>query len=167
MQLVGLDACYAGTPLANGVTDDFQVSTLTKITQPYQGGVTLNFSNPTSTKFHREGQAQPFFSMRDVSSGTQEVTWNVADFDDETLKFYFGTTEPSEGKQYEGQKAFAFVAKSGAALVFARLKYTATLSGAMNSSDPLQIAVSADVLTPENGGKAWWPVVADVDVEEQ
>ena len=161
MQLVGLKSCHAGNPLPKGVKDtgaEALLKALTKITQPYQGGVTFNFSNPTSNKFYREGEADPFFSMRDLTSGSKEVTWNVADFDDDTLEMYFGTTEPAEGKLYEGEKAFVFDAESGASLAFARLKYTASLSGSLNTSDPLQIAVSADVLAPEQGGVAWWPI---------
>ena len=160
MQLVGLKSCHAGNPLPKGVKDtgaEALLKALTKITQPYQGGVTFNFSNPTSNKFYREG-ADPFFSMRDPTSGSKEVTWNVADFDDDTLEMYFGTTEPAEGKLYEGEKAFVFDAESGASIAFARLKYTASLSGSLNTSDPLQIAVSADVLAPEQGGIAWWPI---------
>lgn len=161
MQLVGLKSCHAGNPLPKGVKDTGAgalLKALTKITQPYQGGVTFNFSNPTSNKFYREGEADPFFSIRDPSSGSKEVTWNVADFDDDTLEMYFGTTEPAEGKLYEGEKAFVFDAGSGASIAFARLKYTASLSGSLNTSDPLQIAVSADVLAPEQGGIAWWPI---------
>ena len=161
MQLVGLKSCHAGNPLPKGVKDtgaEELLKALTKITQPYQGGVTFNFSNPTSNKFYREGEADPFFSMRDPTSGSKEVTWNVADFDDDTLERYFGTTEPAEGKLYEGEKAFVFDAESGASIAFARLKYTASLSGSLNTSDPLQIAVSADVLAPEQGGIAWWPI---------
>lgn len=161
MQLVGLKSCHAGNPLPKGVKDtgaEALLKALTKITQPYQGGVTFNFSNPTSNKFYREGEADPFFSMRDPSSGSKEVTWNVADFDNDTLEMYFGTTEPAEGKLYEGEKAFVFDAESGASIAFARLKYTASLSGSLNTSDPLQIAVSADVLAPEQGGIAWWPI---------
>lgn len=161
MQLVGLKSCHAGNPLPKGVKDagaEALLKALTKITQPYQGGVTFNFSNPTSNKFYREGEADPFFSMRDPTSGSKEVTWNVADFDDDTLEMYFGTTEPAEGKLYEGEKAFVFDAENGASIAFARLKYTASLSGSLNASDPLQIAVSADVLAPEQGGIAWWPI---------
>lgn len=161
MQLVGLKSCHAGNPLPKGVKDtgaEALLKALTTITQPYQGGVTFNFSNPTSNKFYREGEADPFFSMRDPTSGSKEVTWNVADFDDDTLEMYFGTTEPAEGKLYEGEKAFVFDAESGASIAFARLKYTASLSGSLNTSDPLQIAVSADVLAPEQGGIAWWPI---------
>ena len=90
MQLVGLKSCHAGNPLPKGVKDtgaEALLKALTKITQPYQGGVTFNFSNPTSNKFYREGEADPFFSMRDPTSGSKEVTWNVADFDDDRLSY--------------------------------------------------------------------------------
>lgn len=161
MQLVGLKSCYAGAALPKGVKDTGAAALMAKfkkIQQPYNGGVTLNFSPPTSNKFHREGEADPFFSMRDATSGTKEITWNIADFDDETMKFYFGTTEPEEGVLYEGVGGFVFNAMSGASIAFARLKFTASLGGSMNSSDPLQIQVSADVLAPEEGGVAWWPI---------
>lgn len=160
-QLVGMVSCHAGDPLPKGVNDAGAaalIAKFTKIVQPYSGGVTFNFSNPTSNKFYREGESEPFFSMRDPTSGSKEVTWNVADFDDETLNFYFGTTEPEEGKLYEGQKAFVFITASGFAIAFARLKFTASLTGGLNTSDPLQIAVSADVLAPSQGGVAWWPI---------
>ena len=87
MQLVGLNSCHAGAPLPKGVKDagaTALLKALTKITQPYNGGVTFNFSNPTSNKFHREGETDPFFSLRDVTSGSKEITWNIADFDDAT-----------------------------------------------------------------------------------
>ena len=124
MQLVGLKSCHAGNPLPKGVKGtgaEELLKALKKITQPYQGGVTFNFSNPTSNKFHREGEADPFFSMRDPTTGSKEVTWNVADFDDDTLGFYFGTTEPAKGELYEGEKAFVFDAESGGSIAFARL----------------------------------------------
>lgn len=161
MQLVGLESCYAGAALPKGVKDTDAAALMAKfkkIKQPYNGGITFNFSPPTSNKFHREGEADPFFSMRDTTSGTKEITWPVADFDGETLKFYFGTTEPEEGVLYEGEGGFVFNTKSGASIAFARLKYVASLSGALNSSDPAQIQVSADVLAPEQGGVAWWPI---------
>ena len=160
-QLVGLKSIHAGEPLPKGVKDtgaDALLKALKKISQPYQGGVTLNFSNPTSNKFYREGEAEPFFSMRDPTSGTKELTWNVADFDDDTLEFYFGTSELTEGKLYEGMKAFVFDTESGFSLAFARLKFTASLTGSFSSSDSLQIAVSAEVLAPAEGGVAWSPI---------
>ncbi len=161
MQLVGLETCHVGAPLPNGINDTGAaalIKAFKKIKQPYNGGITFNFSNPTSNKFYREGEADPFFSLRDPTSGSKEVTWNVADFDDNTLRFYFGTTEPEEGKLYEGEKAFVFDTKTGGSLAFARLKYTASLGGSLNTSDPLQIQISADVLAPENKGVSWWPI---------
>lgn len=161
MQLVGCKEIRVGDPLAKGVKDtsaEEAMKAFTPIKQPLQGGVTFNFSNPSSNKWYREGEADPFFSMRDPTSGSKEVTWNVVDFDDDTLNFYFGTTEPTKGELYEGEKAFVFVTESGASIAFARMKFTATLGGGLNTSDPLQIQVSADVLAPEQGGVAWWPI---------
>lgn len=160
-QFVGLHAMYVGDPLPKGVTDEGAAALIAKFkktAQPLNGGVTFNFSNPTSNKWYREGEADPFASLRDPSSGSKEVTWNIVDFDDETLKFYFGTTEPDSGKLYEGEKAFVFVSKTNASIAFARLKFTATLGGGLNTSDPFQIQVTADVLAPTGGGKAWWPI---------
>ncbi len=170
MQLVGLESCHIGAPLPKGIKDtgaNALMAAFKRIKQPYNGGVTFNFSNPTSNKFYREGEADPFFAMRDPTSGSKEITWNVVDFDDDTLEFYFGTTEPTEGKLYEGEKAFVFDTKSGASIAFARLKYTASLGGGLNTSDPLQIQVSADVLAPSEGGVAWWPIQTPEYTEAQ
>ena len=161
MQLVGLKAVYVGEPLPLGVKDTGASALMAKfkpITQPYKGGVTTNFSNPSSTKFYREGESNPFFAIFDPTSGEKALSWNVADFDDNTLEFYFGKTHPEEGEMYEGEKAFVFVSESGLSLAFARLKFAATLTGSLNTSDPLQISVSAEVLAPSKGGVAWWPV---------
>ena len=111
-----------------------------------------------SNDFYREGEADPFYSAIDETTGTKEVTWNVVDFDDDTMEFYFGTTEPAKGEIYEGVKAFVFDSKSGGSIAFARLKYVATLGGGINKTDPLQIQVSAKVLAPEQGGYSWWPI---------
>lgn len=168
MQLVGLKAVYVGDPLLNGVKGSdvaTKLATFTKIMQPYKGGVTTNFSNPTATKFYREGESNPFFAIFDPTTGEKNLSWTVADFDDtdaegktSTMTFYFGTTEPQRGEMYEGEKAFCFVTESGKTLAFARLKYAATLTGGLNTSDPLQISVTAEVLAPTNGGVAWWPI---------
>lgn len=168
MQLVGLKAVYVGDPLPNGVKGSDVATSLakfTKIMQPYKGGVTTNFSNPTATKFYREGESNPFFAIFDPTTGEKNLSWTVADFDDtdtedktSTMTFYFGTTEPQRGEMYEGEKAFCFVTESGKTLAFARLKYAATLTGGLNTSDPLQISVTAEVLAPTNGGVAWWPI---------
>lgn len=168
MQLVGLKAVYVGDPLPKGVKDEGAATLLakfTKIAQPYKGGVNTNFSNPTATKFYREGESNPFFAIFDPTTGEKQLSWTVADFDDvdtetktSTMSFYFGTTEPAKGEMYEGVKAFAFVTESGKTLAFARLKYAATLSGGLNTSDPLQISVTAEVLAPAEGGVAWWPI---------
>lgn len=158
VQVVGLKSCRAGDPLPKGVKDAGAVDLIksfTQITQPYDGGITVNWTIPTDTGFRREGEVDPFFSMRDPSTGSKELTWTVADFDDDTKTFYFGGEDAVEGEVYEGEKAFAFDAKTGKTTVFARLKYVATLTGNINKSTPLQISVSATVLAPTEGGKSW------------
>ena len=147
-----------GNPIATGITGSEAIKDLKNITQPYQGGVTTNFSMPSSTEFFRENQTEPFYSATDPASATKKLTWEVAEFDDDTLEFYFGTTEVESGTIYEGIKAFAFDSRSGYTLAFARLKYVAILTGSMNTSEPLRIRVEATVLAPEPSGKAWWPV---------
>ena len=82
----GLKACYAGAVGADGAAG----TSLTEITKPYQGGVTFAGTAPTLNNFYREGEQFPAISAVDVSSGGIEVTWEVMDFDDTTLKFYFG-----------------------------------------------------------------------------
>ena len=159
--IVGLTAIHVGTPLPKGVKDSGAaalVAAWKKITQPYQGGVQTNFTLPTSTEFYRENEADPFYSASDGSTATKKLTWEVADWDDDTLKFYFGTTEIEEGALYEGVKGFAFDAKGGVSMVFARLKYVAVMTGNMASSEPLRISVEATVLGPEEGGAAWYPM---------
>ena len=50
MQLVGLNSCHAVNPLPTGVKGtgaEELLKALKKITQRYNGVVTLNFSNPT------------------------------------------------------------------------------------------------------------------------
>lgn len=168
MQLVGLKAMYAGAPLPKGVKDEGAAELMkayTKLMQPYKGGINTNFSNPTATKFYREGESNPFAAIFDPTSGEKKVSWLVADFDDEdtetkesTMTFYFGKTEPDAGEIYEGEKGFVFVTETGKSLAFARLKFAATLSGGLNTSDPMQISVEAEVLAPEEGGRAWWPI---------
>ena len=49
MQLVGLNSCHAGAPLPKGVKDagaTALLKALTKITQPYNGGVTGKIVTP-------------------------------------------------------------------------------------------------------------------------
>lgn len=160
MQIVGLNAVKAGAPIAGGVTGEY--ATLTSefktIKQPYKGGVTLNFAPPSKNEFYREGEDSPFYSEFDPTTATKEIAWSVADWDDETLEFYFGKDEPESGKLYEGEGGFSFESNSGSALVFARLKFVAVPSGALNSSDPLVANITATVLAPENGGRAWKPM---------
>lgn len=159
--IVGLTSIHVGEPLPNGVKDSGATALVAKwkkITQPYQGGVSTNFSLPSSTEFFRENEADPFYSASDGSTATKKLTWEVADWDDETLQFYFGTTEIEEGKLYEGVKGFAFDNKGGVSMVFARLKYVAIPTGAMSASEPLRISVEATILAPENGGAGWYPM---------
>lgn len=162
MQIVGLNSVHVGEPLPKGVSDsgaDALIKAFKKIQQPYKGGVQLNFAVPSKNEFYREGEDSPFYSEYDATTATKEVTWSVADWDDETLEFYFGTTEPEQGKMYEGEKAFAFDGNSGGTMVFARLKFVAVPSGAFNSTDPLVANVTATVLAPAEGGRAWKPIV--------
>lgn len=164
MQLVGLKAVYAGDPLPKGVKDEGAAELMKaykKIAQPYKGGVNINFSNPSSTKFYREGERNPFAVIFDPTTGEQKVSWAVADFDDDTLEFYFGTTEPQEGELYEGEKGFVFVTEGNegkVSLAVANLKYAAIITGGLNTSDPLQISVEGDVQAPKEGGYAWWRI---------
>lgn len=161
MQLVGLKSVHIGEPLPKGVKapDASELmAAYTKTTQPYNGGMTTNFTLPSSNDFYREGEDNPFWSAYDPTTGSKELSWNIADFDDETMALYFGTTEPEQGVMYEGIKGFIFDADSGSSLAFARLKYTAQLSGGMNKGEPLLIAVSAKVMAPAEGGCAWWPI---------
>lgn len=159
--IVGLTSIHVGEPLAKGVKASnaaTEVASWKKITQPYAGGISTNFSLPSSTEFFRENEADPFYSASDGSTATKKLTWEVADWDDETLKFYFGTTEIEEGALYEGVKGFAFDAKGGVSMVFARLKYVAIPTGSMSSGEPLRISVEATILAPEDGGAAWYPM---------
>lgn len=161
MQLVGLKSVHAGAPLPKGVTDEGAAALMAQyveIKKPYKGGVTFTFSNPSSNKFYREGEAMPFASIVDPTTGESTIEWNVADFDEETTKFYFGTTEPDRGEVYEGEKGFVFESKTDKSIAFARLRYSAILSGGISDSDPMQISVKAEVLTPAEGGRAWWPI---------
>lgn len=173
MQIVGLKEIRVGAPLDRGVkapesssgakdSAEELIKAFKRIKQPFQGGITFNFTNPTSSKYYREGQADPFFTLKDPTSGSKDLSWNVADFDDDTLTFYFGTKSPEEGKLYEGKKAFVFVSESGASLAFANLKYSASLTGGMNTGAPAQIAVTAEVLVPADGGYSWWPIATPI-----
>ena len=159
--IVGLVSIHVGDPLPKGAKDSGAaglVKAWKKITQPYQGGVQTSFTLPSSTEFFRENEADPFYSASDGSTATKKLTWEVADWDDETLKFYFGEEEIEEGKLYEGVKGFAFDAKGGVSMVFARLKYVAIPAGNMASSEPLRISVEATILGPTEGGAGWYPI---------
>lgn len=150
-RIVGLKATRAGDPLATGATAE-GIKEFQEINPPYNGGITVTGTVPTDTKFFDEGRKNPFFSLRDASTGGTEITWSVANFDTSTREFYFGS---NDAELYEGEKAFAFDANTGETLIFARLKYVATLSGGINKSDPLQISVSATMLAPTTSGRAW------------
>jgi hypothetical protein len=159
--IVGLTSIHVGKPLAKGVLDPnatAEVKTWKKITQPYQGGIQTNFTLPSSTEFFRENEADPFYSATDGSTATKKLTWEVADWDDNTLKFYFGENEIVSGQLYEGVMGFAFDAKDGVSMVFSRLKYVAIPTGNLASSEPLRISVEATVLGPNEGGAAWYPM---------
>ena len=159
--IVGLTSIHVGEPLPKGVKDTDATTLIkawTKITQPYAGGIQTNFTLPTSTEFFRENEADPFYSASDGSTATKKLTWEVADWDDGTLEFYFGKEEIVEGQLYEGVKGFAFDAKGGVTMAFARLKYVAIPTGGMNATEPLRISVEATILAPEQGGAAWYPI---------
>jgi len=62
-QIIGLKAVHAGNPLPKGVKDAEAADLMkafTKISQPYNGGVSTNFAIPSSNDFYREGEADPF-----------------------------------------------------------------------------------------------------------
>ena len=161
MQLVGLKAVYFGEPLANGVTAEADYSKFEKFTQPYQGGITLNFSLPSSKKWHREGEKLPAQTLRDATSGEQKVSWNTMDYDTKTKDFYFGDTPEEKSDVFEREVAAVFVAESGASLVFARLKIVSTPGGGMNATgDPVLIQSEADVLAPSSGKGLGWDVIS-------
>lgn len=163
MQLVGLKAVYFGEPLADGITSTTDYSKFTKFTQPYQGGITLNFSLPSSTKWHREGEKLPAQTLRDATSGEQKLTWNTMDYDENTKNFYFGDTVADKNDVFEREKAAVFVSESGASIVFARLKIVSTPGGGLNATgDPLLISSEADVLAPSNANATGlgWDVIA-------
>lgn len=168
MQLVGLNSIHVGDPIAKGVKDTGAAELMAAfqaIKQPYKGGVTTNFSMPSKTEFYREGEDNPFHAAFDPTTGSKELSWTSVDFDEDTMEFYFGTTEPDEGKMYEGEKAFVFDTNSGGSIAFARLKYIAQLSGSLNSTDPLQISVTATVMSPTEGGRAWAPIATPAYAE--
>lgn len=159
-QIVGLKSIHVGAPIANGITEAIKTdaANFEAIKQPYQGGVTTNFSMPSTTELFREGETSPFWAAVDATSASKKLTWEVVDFDEKTLEFYFGTNEVENGTIYEGVNSFIFDSNSGMSLAFARLKYVAILTGSFNATEPLRISVEATVLAPENGGKAWWPI---------
>lgn len=166
MQLVGLKAVYFGEPLADGITPTTDYSKFEKFTQPYQGGITLNFSLPTSTKWHREGEKLPAQTLRDATSGEQKVAWNTMDYDEATKNFYFGDSVADKNDVFEREKAAVFVSESGASIVFAHLKIVSTPGGGLNATgDPLLINSEADVLAPTNANATGlgWDVITTPD----
>lgn len=150
--VAGLKSCFAGDVGVDGSAG----STLVQITQPYQGGVTISGTAPSMNKFFEENKAYPEISLPDVTSGGTEVTWEIMDFDDETLKFYFGDNARSgiPDGSYQGEKTFRFDSLAGWSLIIARLQYVATITGTMSASEPLRISVSGTVLAPKEGEMA-------------
>ena len=54
-QIIGLKAVHAGNPLPKGVKDAGAADLMkafTKISQPYNGGVSTNFAIPSSNDFY-------------------------------------------------------------------------------------------------------------------
>lgn len=164
MQLVGLKAVYFGDPFADGVNASTDYSKMEKFTQPYQGGITLNFTLPSSKKWHREGEKLPAQTLRDATSGEQKVTWNTMDYDKKTKDFYFGDSDEEKSDVFEREVSAVFVGESGASLVFARLKIVSTPGGGMNATgDPVLIQSEADVLAPTSGKGLGWDVIDTPD----
>lgn len=148
----GLKECYAGEVGSDGAAG----TSLTKITQPYQGGVTITGTAPTLNAFYEENQAYPEVSIPDVTSGGTEVTWEVLDFDDSTLKFYFGEDAKSgiPDKSAVQTKTFRFDTLTGISLLIPRLQFVATMSGQLSASEPMRISVTGKVLAPKEGEMA-------------
>lgn len=150
--VAGLKACFAGAVGADGAAG----TSLTQIAQPYQGGVTLTGTAPTLNKFFEENAAYPEVSIPDVASGGIEVSWEVMDLDNETLKFYFGESATSgipEGS-YTGEKTFRFDTLTGQSLLIPRLQYVAVVTGTLSASEPFRISVTGTVLAPKEGEMA-------------
>ena len=167
--IVGLKSIHIGDPLPRGVKDEGAatlIKAFTKTTQPFKGGVSTNFTLPSSNDFYLEGASEPFYSAYDPTTQTKELTWNITEFDDDTLEMYFGTTEPAEGALYEGEKAFMMDSKTGYSMCFARLKYVATFGGSFSSESPFQIQVTAKVQSPTQGGVAMWPIQTPAYTED-
>ena len=83
-QIIGLKAVHAGNPLPKGVKDAEAADLMkafTKISQPYNGGVSTNFAIPSSNDFLSGRRSRPIYSAIDEATGIKEVTWNVVDFD--------------------------------------------------------------------------------------
>ena len=162
--VAGLKACYAGEVGANGAAG----TDLVQITQPYQGGVTISGTAPTMNKFFEENKAYPEISLPDVTSGGTEVTWEIMDFDDATLKFYFGDNASAgiPDGSFQGEKTFRFDSLAGWSLIIPRLQYVATITGTMSASEPLRISVTGTVLAPKEGEMAIGIVPTPADDSE-
>lgn len=150
--IMGLKACFAGAVGEDGAAG----TTLTQITQPYQGGITITGTAPTINKGYREGQQFPAALAADVSSGGVEVTWEVMDWDAETLKFYFGDKAISgiPAESYMGEKTFRFDTGSGISYLIPRLQYVATPNGTIGSSEAMRFSVTGTVMQPKEGEMA-------------
>lgn len=160
----GLKACFAGAVGADGAAG----TNLTEITKPYQGGITITGTAPTVNKFYRESDQFPAITAVDSSSGGTEVTYEVMDFDDATLKFYFGDSAVSgiPGTTYRGEKTFRFDSESGNSILIPRMQYVAVINGGMSASEPLRISVTGTVLAPKEGEMAISAIVTPVTPAE-
>lgn len=148
----GLKECWAGEVGTDGAAG----TDLKKITQPYQGGVTITGTAPTLNAFYEENEAYPEISIPDVASGGTEVTWEVLDFDDDTLAFYFGANAVGgiPDKSVVQTKTVRFDTLTGISLLIPRLQFVATMSGQLSASEPMRIAVTGKVLAPKDGEMA-------------
>lgn len=150
--IMGLKACFAGPVGADGAAG----TSLTQIKQPYQGTLTLTGTAPTRNPQYRENEQFPAISAVDVSSGGTEVAWEVLDFDNDTLKLYFGDTANAgiPAESFTGEKTFRFDDLSGTSILIPRLQYTAVINGPINSTESLRISVTGTVLAPKEGEMA-------------
>ncbi len=166
-QLVGLKEIRYGSPLPDGILTETDGMTLTEaaqtlikawkpLTQPYQGGVTINATRPTSNKWYKEGAKYPAQSLRDPSSGGMTATWRTMDYDTKTKAFYFGETSKERADVFEREVGVAFISESGPMCIAARMKITSIPGGGLASSgDPLLIDSEGEILAPVNGGIGW------------
>ena len=150
--IMGLKACYAGPVGADGAAG----TSLTPIKQPYQGTLTITGTSPTKNPQYRENEKFPAVSAEDVSTGGYEASWEVMDFDDETLKFYFGDAAVGgiPVSSFSGEKTFRFDDLDGDSILIPRLQYSAVVNGPINSTEALRISVTGTVLAPKEGEMA-------------